>query len=237
MSAGDDRWTAAFAAAQEFNAPDILGNTPLKLFIRHPDKPRIGLILGSGWGDAIALEPLHDQPLEKIPGFEDLAQLTRIKGHPQRIQIASIADHDVIVLRGRIHLNEAPNNPDVARMARLQIEMLDCLGVNVLIATCAVGSLSNDFNDDSLAQPFHVGDIAAIDGLVTLFAPDMPLWGGEFCSPEDSLDSGLVQLAEEECGESLIVRRGAYAIVRDRNSRAANTTRISCTGWVRTLWA
>lgn len=205
MPTGNARREAAYAAAEHFNRRDLDGNTPIGLFTKHPDKPRIGLILGSGWGDAIDFDPLHERPLSTIQGFEALAALNPIAGHPRLIQLAEIADHDVIVLHGRIHLNEAPNNPDVARMARLQIEMLDCLGVNVLIATCAVGSLS---------RVFSVGDIAIINGLITLFAPDMPLWGGEFCSPEDALDTPLSLIALDSSGFGLSVSTAAYAMVR-----------------------
>ncbi|KKS13167.1 MAG: hypothetical protein UU69_C0012G0015 [Candidatus Magasanikbacteria bacterium GW2011_GWA2_41_55] len=57
-----------------------------------------------------------------------------------------------------------------------------------------------------------VGDICVVDGFVTLFAPQMPLWGGEFQSPEDSLDKKLCDIARKAtCG--LRVHTGGHVML------------------------
>lgn len=98
---------------------------------RIPERP-IGLVLGTGWGDVLAVDSAVEIPFGDIPGFE---------GHARRLVIGTIAGRDVAVLRGRVHLNEAPYDPNVAKMVRLQTEMLLQLGVQTLIVTSAVGAL------------------------------------------------------------------------------------------------
>lgn len=173
----------------------------------HPDPDtRIALVLGTGWGDALKLDDGRECPFSEIPGFEALGQLD---GHARKVMVGKLAGRPVIVLSGRVHLNEAPADPNIHRMVRLQIEMLLKLGADRIIPTCAVGGLT---------PATKVGNVGFITGLLTLFAPDMPLYAGEFCSPEDTLDAGRCIKARQAAidagfdGKSLFF--GAYAMIR-----------------------
>ncbi len=189
---------------------------------KHP----IGLILGTGWGQAFDFKvDFVKLPFEDIPGFK---KLSKIKGHERRLIIGEIADREVIILDGRVHLNEAPFSKRIAKMVRLQTEMLFQLGVKQIIATNAVGALKvnqkkldelsslaasrhqNSFPDPAL----HVGQIAVIDGFISLYAPPMPLWGGEFCSPDDVLTPKLMQLALHLQDEHIIAKPTGLAMLR-----------------------
>lgn len=161
----------------------------------------IGLVLGTGWGSVLAVKDSRGIAFSQIPGFESLKAL---EGHARQVVFGYLEDKPVIFLRGRVHMNEAPSDPSLARMVRLQIEMLLRLGVKTLIVTSAVGSLSS-------ALP--VGSIGIVNGFVTIYAPEMPLWGGEFCSPEDTLDPALRQIALQERGELLAAEVG-HVMVR-----------------------
>ena len=60
-----------------------------------------------------------------------------------------------------------------------------------------------------------MGDITVVDGFISVFAPEMPLYGGEFCSPDDVLDSRLRMLAQDAVSAAGAVSRcGGYAMVR-----------------------
>ncbi len=175
---------------------------------------KIGIVLGTGWGDLLPLERKRELEFAEIPGFTELRELP---GHARRVAAGEVGGVPVVALRGRIHLNEAPVSRRLAEMARLQIEMLLKTGVDTLILTCAAGSVN---------YPPGIGDVCVVDGFVTLFAPEMPLYAGEFCSPEDTLDRGLLQLALEAGrqipldrrdvpqGERPFVCRGGHAMVR-----------------------
>lgn len=163
----------------------------------------VGLVLGTGWGDVLKISDAVEIPFQEILGFKALGSLA---GHARRLVIGKIGERSVVVLRGRVHMNEAPNNPALAEMVRLQTEMLLHIGfrADTLIVTSAVGSLRG---------ALEVGQIAVVDGFVTVYAPEMPLWAGEFCSPEDALSGRLRQIAREERGE-LVTKEVGHVMVR-----------------------
>lgn len=168
----------------------------------------IGLVLGTGWGDVISDDMYKKKsvPFEEIPGF---GALDPLEGHARVVVYGELQDPNggltpVVALRGRVHLNERPADRELHAMVRLQVEMLIHLGVKTLILTCAAGSL----------RPYvAVGDIVLVDGLITVFAPEMPLFAGEFGSPEDTIDRELLS-AIKESGGPLTFRRGGHVMLR-----------------------
>jgi purine-nucleoside phosphorylase len=190
----DARTAAKFAAIAMAKRLDIPEKSP----------PNIALILGTGWGDALPWDrPPAAMPFKDIDSFKDLDQL---EGHARQALYGTVADTPILALSGRIHLNEASDDPYVPRMVRLHAQMLLELGIRTLVATAAVGGL---------VPAAATGNVVVIDGLVTVFAPDLPLFVGEFCSPEDILDEGLQQIALgalEESGFDAV--SGGHVMVR-----------------------
>ena len=170
--------------------------------IRNSGFPTTAIILGTGWGDALKLERLLEYPFTELEGFKSLGQL---QGHNRKLVYGRLKGKTVWVLDGRVHLNEDPTNLEIPKMVRLQVEMLFHLGVKNLIVTNAAGSLSCDIK---------VGDLVVADGFLTLNSPAMPLWAGEFCSPEDALSPLLRKLAIESAVGLIDIHQGGYAMVR-----------------------
>ncbi|MEK7655315.1 MAG: purine-nucleoside phosphorylase [Patescibacteria group bacterium] len=173
-----------------------------------PDRiPAVALVLGTGWGGAMELEMSKGLELENIRGFENLKHLPRIEGHERVVVCGDIGGKRVIALRGRIHLNEdSTHQAEVGGMVRLQIEMLLELGVKRFILTNAAGSLRPEI---------EVGSVVMADSFVSLFAPAMPLFGGEFCCPQDRLSSAWREAALEAARPvHITVHQGAYAMLR-----------------------
>jgi len=166
------------------------------------EEVRIGVILGTGWGDTLKLENVQEIDFAEIPGFEKMPPA--IEGHARKLVYGTVAGRPVLALKGRLHVNEDPVGERQYPLVRLQVEMLLQLGVYVLILTCAAGGL---------AGRVDVGDIVIIDGFVTLFAPTMPLYGGEFCSPEDALNRKLARIAFD-LGEEDGIKTGGHVMLR-----------------------
>jgi purine-nucleoside phosphorylase len=141
---------------------------------------KTAILLGTGWGNAFTVGGFRKMPLTEISGFTHLDRFKQVEGHERLLLYGEFGGEQVLALKGRIHLNESIMDYQLYRMVRLQVEMLFHLGVKNFIITSAVGSLD---------EGIEVGDVAVVNSLLTLFAPNMPLKGGEFCSPEDVLPS------------------------------------------------
>lgn len=162
------------------------------------------LVLGTGWGDSLDTGPHKSMNLVHLPGGENL---DTIEGHKRRIEIGNVGGRDVLILRGRVHMNESTFNPDAAIFVRMQIELLLRLGVKNLILTCGAGGLTVD------ATP---GKVYFINSFISDFGEVLPLFAGEFVSPEEMLDAAwrnearnaVVNLADVDtlCGSYVFYR-------------------------------
>lgn len=166
--------------------------------------PKIGLILGTGWGDLLTIDGEETRLLRDLPGFSGLGTL---EGHRRALSYGTVAGKPVGALRGRVHMNEHPCDPRIPFMVRAQVELLIALGVKTLILTAAVGSLRDTI---------RVGDVVLIRGLISVFAQtSMPLFAGEFVSPEDALSNEIRTKAIKVGHAGLTVHHeGIHAFVR-----------------------
>lgn len=175
-------------------------------------RPKVGVVLGTGWGqvlkDHLRVEPLRAEdssksgffPLKRLELFSDLADLP---GHERAIALGMIDGVRVAALSGRVHINEG-TGIDIFAKVRMQIEILYALGIESLILTNAAGSLR-----DCICA----GDVMRVTKLLTLHSPDMPLFTGEFVSPEDLLRNPFAQEFPNRLSE-LDVRSVTFAMVR-----------------------
>lgn len=190
------------------------------------EEPLIGIVLGTGFGDKLKFDDNKFLSRKLINTSLEFESLIPTEGHEKTYKYGSINGVKVLALSGRVHMNENPTDPkSIVRMVRLQIQIMLELGVKKLILTCSAGALN---------PSFVPGNLIVIDSLVTVFAPQMPLFGGEFTSPEDTLSKSLIELAIEtpynapiksnsnssqpemnfEPEVSLKLPRGSYAMVR-----------------------
>jgi purine-nucleoside phosphorylase len=102
-----------------------------------PRRPRIAVVLGSGWGPfaqaAAAVQGAVQVPYAELPAFPRLA----IGGHAGVLSAACVGGQDLIVLAGRKHSYES-GQADGMKGA---IRTLAAVGVQVLVQTNAAGSL------------------------------------------------------------------------------------------------
>ncbi len=146
------------------------------LGMNESDRVDTAIVLGTGWADAFAFQVEHSIAMKTLSGpFEAVNDL---EGHARSYEIGQVNSKRIVVLRGRVHMNEFTFNPAGKLAVRAQVEVLCKLGIHNLVLTAAVGSLSDDVK---------VGSIVLINGWVSGWSEEMPLFGGEFVNPEDKI--------------------------------------------------
>jgi purine-nucleoside phosphorylase len=97
-------------------------------------RPRIAIVLGSGWGDvAQRVQDAQRISYRDLPGFP----LPSVQGHASDLIVGRIGGHEVVVLTGRKHTYETGE----ADGMKLPIRTLRDWGCDVLVQTNAAGSL------------------------------------------------------------------------------------------------
>lgn len=167
-------------------------------------KPEIGVILGSGLNDSLALDKAECAiEYKDIPNFP----APSVEGHKGVLEIGSCGKKSVAVFRGRCHYYEGYSLAEIT----LPVRVLRLLGADVLI-TLGAGA-STRYN---LAS----GDIAVIADHINLLG-DNPLrgknideFGIRFPDMTNVYDKELSALAKEACDElGMQFKTAVYAAV------------------------
>ncbi len=106
-------------------------------------RPRLGLVLGSGWdGIADLVDGAIDIPYADLPAFPVLG----VAGHAGALRLGHIGGHAVALLRGRKHAYETGD----ATGMKGAIRTVAALGCDTLLLTNAAGSLEPHMPPGSL---------------------------------------------------------------------------------------
>lgn len=169
------------------------------------DKPRVALILGSGWG---AIEREVVDPLavryEDIDGFPPPAGTS---GHECRLTEGRLWGVQTLVFRGRYHAYEGHDPRDLA----IQVQVAHALGVGMLVLTNAAGGIRDDLQPGALMA---VSDHLNLMGINPLAGFERLPHAKPFPAMGRAYDPELLQMlvqAAEQAGEP--VSTGVYAAV------------------------
>ena len=166
--------------------------------------PRVGIILGSGLGGAVArIERARKIPYQSIPHFPQ----TTVEGHAGILHLGFWERVPVAVLEGRMHLYEGFRPSEILFPARV----LGLAGVEVLVVTCAAGGIS----PRALPGSFMVfSDHLNLLGQPLLGGPHDVRWGPRFLDMSEAYDSALRQEARRAAKASKLKWfEGVYASV------------------------
>ena len=106
-------------------------------------RPRIAVVLGSGWGGATArIAQALRIPYARLSGFAP----TTVAGHSGELWLGRLGTHEVAVLSGRKHAYES----GAVDAMKLPLRVLRALGCEVLVQTNAAGSLRPAMGPGSL---------------------------------------------------------------------------------------
>ena len=106
-------------------------------------KPRVALVLGSGFGQlADEIQVVHRIPYSEIEGFP----MSTVKGHQGRYVFGWIGQVPVVIMQGRVHFYEGYSMSDVV----LPIRLMRMLGAEILFLTNAAGGINRDYQPGTL---------------------------------------------------------------------------------------
>ena len=166
--------------------------------------PRLGIILGSGWADA--LDGLV------VTGYFDLSTLpgspcSAVAGHPNRVAIIRHAGVDVVVFIGRRHWYEGSGWEPVA----LPVYVMKQLGVPSVLLTNAGGGIAATWKPGNLTI---INDHVNAMGVNPLVGPADPFWGPRFPDMSAIYDPRLRRaLVLAGRRNRIPMRHGVYAAV------------------------
>ncbi len=169
---------------------------------RMPFIPRVGIILGTGWGlwmetlDIMSSLDTAEVPHMMTPG---------VASHSGRLTFAMIREVPVAIFAGRVHYYEGYAMDEVVRAVRI----LHAVGCTHLVLTNAAGGLNADY---------EAGDIVLIRDHINLMnahplrGPNESRWGPRFPDMMQAYDRDWIQyLLDSEKGREKRLRTGVYA--------------------------
>ncbi|MDD7401005.1 MAG: purine-nucleoside phosphorylase [Eubacteriales bacterium] len=168
-----------------------------------PEKPEVGLILGS------ALGPLAEQiPHPVRLAYQDVPHMlvSTAPGHAGEFVFGRLADKPVVVMSGRFHYYEGYDFEDLAQPVRL----LKLLGVKTLILTNAAGCVRTDWQANDIML---ISDHIKLMGASPLRGANLPQLGVRFPDSSTIYTPQLRTLALEtaaELGQSETTHEGVY---------------------------
>lgn len=156
------------------------------------------LILGSGWGDALAPEAVHAVvPYADLPEFGAAS----VVGHKGELLLMTLAGRRVMVFSGRRHYYEGCSLEQIVYPVRL----LKALGVKTLLITNAAGGINPSFRAGDLMV---LTDHLNLTGINPLRGPHDAAWCTRFPDMSHVYDPELAQLLLEESDPS--IHTGVY---------------------------
>ncbi len=164
--------------------------------------PRVGVILGSGWGGiASALDTPCRVPYSELDGMPACG----VAGHAGNFVFGKIGNIGVAAVQGRFHLYEGKSEAHAVLPLRILFE----LGARTVILTNAAGGLNPNFS---------IGDLMILDDHIN-FTCRNPLIGLQptpefperFVDMTEVYDKSLREIIFEECGKlSVPAHFGTY---------------------------
>jgi len=128
-----------------------------------------GLILGSGWAEAVRDLPGEEMPYSAIPGLGT----TGVAGHAGRLRAVAAGGMRILVFQGRRHWYEGEGWTPVI----LPVYILHALGARSVLLTNAAGGIRDDLKPGTLMA---IEDHINMLGANPLMGPHNPRLGTRF---------------------------------------------------------
>jgi purine-nucleoside phosphorylase len=171
---------------------------------RLPDRPEIGVVLGSGLGGfADELEDAVSIPYTEIPGWPR----STAAGHAGKFAYGTLGGVRCAVLSGRAHLYEGYS----AARVTLGVRVLKLLGIRALILTCAAGGINTAYSQGALVL---ISDHINLQGANALAGANEQDFGPRFPDMTEAYSKSLRDVAMGAAArEKIELHEGVYAAV------------------------
>ena len=171
---------------------------------RTTQKPKIGLILGSGLGDlAESIQNPDIIPYSDLPHWPT----STVHGHAGRLVIGTLENQPVLVMQGRIHFYEGIS----MSQATLPVRVMQRLGIEILMVTNAAGAIHPDYAPGDLMLITDHLNFVGMAGFNPLIGPNMEEFGQRFPDMSQAYDRALNDLARKAAKENGInLQEGVY---------------------------
>lgn len=172
---------------------------------RSNQKPRVGLILGSGLGSlADEIQSPDIIAYSDIPDFP----MSTVAGHVGRLVIGDLEGQCVMVMQGRAHYYEGYSMAQVT----FPVRVMQRLGVEALIVTNAAGAINPDYEPgDVMIIKDHIG-LIGMTGNNPLRGPNIDELGQRFPDMSQAYDRKFIQTVRDVAAENHIAHHeGVYA--------------------------
>lgn len=171
------------------------------LLSKVPEKPEIGIVLGSGLGNfGTTIENPVTVDYRDIPGFLTSTAL----GHAGKMIFGTVAGKRVVCMSGRFHYYEGYDFEELS----IPVRVLKLLGIRTLLLTNAAGAVNKSYRCGDI---MIISDHIKLNGGSPMRGRNMDEFGPRFFDMSKVYDPGLRQLARE-CAERsvLTVHEGVY---------------------------
>jgi purine-nucleoside phosphorylase len=166
--------------------------------------PRVAIILGSGLG------PLADEveeptlfPYQEIPSWP----VSTVAGHQGQLVIGRLAEHDILIMQGRVHYYEGYSIAQVG----FPVRVMQRLGIEVLIVTNAAGAVNPNFAPGDLMLITDHLNLIGMAGLTPLRGPNIDEIGPRFPDMGRAYDRQLCALARSVAEQNdILLHQGVY---------------------------
>ncbi len=167
-------------------------------------KPRIGMILGSGLGSlAESIKNPQYVAYSEIPGWP----ISGVKGHAGRLVLGALEGQNVVVMQGRTHYYEGYDMPRLG----LPVRVMQALGIEIIVITNAAGAVNPTFEPGDLMLITDHLNLIGMAGQNPLRGPNLEELGPRFPDMSQVYDRELLSLTREvAAGEHITLREGVY---------------------------
>ncbi len=172
-------------------------------FIRqvYPEKPAVGIVLGSGLGSFTAEIEIHQEiAYSNIPHFP----VSTVEGHKGRLIFGILGGKRVVAMAGRFHFYEGYSPAEVV----FPIRVMKYLGITILLISNAAGGMNPGFKvGDLMIISDHISFLA----LNPLIGKNIDELGPRFPDMSEPYDKSLIQKARQIALEAGIdIKEGVY---------------------------